>query len=225
MAQTVFIRRCQHLVRLFRVLPSSSAAVLAWPSTAQAICSPATKAQGGLGENVQAARSSWHMSFAGVHIGLLCSLTWQASLSILVYRMHLPLNIPLMHTDLQGMPMAIALALTECLSSKDGSLIAGPTLACLLKSCRNSGTKSSTCTWATFLSSLAAIARSGGRVTSVQMAFLTSGRQLLLTGPKGQAVLSALAGLFVNTTRLPERHLKLRCFGMPKRIIPCHQTK
>jgi len=41
----------------------------------------------------------------------------------------------------------------------------------------------------------------------------------------GGAVLSAQATPFVSITRLPQRHLKLRCIGMPKRIIHCHQTK
>lgn len=44
--------------------------MLAWPSTVQETRSQATKAQGGLGENVQAARSSWQVNFAGVHISL-----------------------------------------------------------------------------------------------------------------------------------------------------------
>ena len=35
------------------------------------------------------------------------------------------------------------------------------------------------------------------------------------------AVLSAQATLFVSITRLPDRHLKLHCFGMPRRAIHC----
>ncbi len=61
-------------------------------------------------------------------------------------------------------------------------------------------------------------------VNNVQRAFLISGRLLLPAGRMGGAVPSAQAGLFVSTTRLPERHLKLRCFGMPRRTIHCHQT-
>lgn len=57
--------RCQHTVRVLRVLSSGSAAMLARPSTAQGTCSQETTAQGGLGENVQVARGSWHMNFAG----------------------------------------------------------------------------------------------------------------------------------------------------------------
>ena len=129
------------------------------------------------------------------------------------------------HADLQGTSMAWAVVLTVCHSSKYFSMVAGLTSACLLTSCRNSGMKSSTCTLATFSSGLPAIARSGGHATSVQMAFHTSGRQLSRTGRLGGAVLSAQAMLFVCTTRLPERHLKLSCFGMPTRIIPGHQTK
>ncbi|KAL0030599.1 hypothetical protein WJX79_008341 [Trebouxia sp. C0005] len=34
---------------------------------------------------------------------------------------------------------------------------------------------------------------------------------------------SLQAWLFVSTTHLPERHLELRCFGMPRRTIPYHQ--
>jgi len=36
---------------------------------------------------------------------------------------------------------------------------------------------------------------------------------------------AAQARRFVSTTRLPERHLKLRCFGMPRRTTHCHQIK
>ncbi|DBA68583.1 TPA: hypothetical protein ACH3X2_013523 [Trebouxia sp. C0005] len=59
--------RCQHTVRLLRVLPSSSAAVMNWRSTAQGTYSQATTAQSGLDKNVQAATSSWHTTFAGSH--------------------------------------------------------------------------------------------------------------------------------------------------------------
>ena len=129
----------------------------------------------------------------------------------------------MVHADLQGMPMTLAVALTVCLSSKASSLIRGPIPACLLKSCRHSGVKSSTCTWAAFSSGLAAVARSGGRVTNVQTAFHTSGRLLFSTGHMGGAVPSAQAELFVSTTRLPQKHLKLRCFGMPRRTT--HVTR
>ncbi|DBA77913.1 TPA: hypothetical protein ACH3X2_008338 [Trebouxia sp. C0005] len=68
-------------------------------------------------------------------------------------------------------------------------------------------------------------ARSGDHVTNVQTAFHTCGRRLYSTGHMEAAVPSAQAGPFVSITRLPERHLKLRWFGIPKRSIPCHQTK
>ncbi|DBA98588.1 TPA: hypothetical protein ACH3X1_014386 [Trebouxia sp. C0004] len=57
--------RCQHTVRLFRVLPSSSAAVLAWTSTTMRTFNQATAAQSALIGNVEAARSSRHLSFVG----------------------------------------------------------------------------------------------------------------------------------------------------------------
>ncbi len=129
----------------------------------------------------------------------------------------LPLNAPRMHADLQGKPMALAVALTVCHSSKASSLMAGPTSACLLTSCRNNGMNSSICTWATFSSGPAASARSGGHVISAQMAFLISGRLLFSTGSMEGAVLSAQAKPFVSTTRLPGRHRKLHCSGMPKK--------
>ncbi len=154
----------------------------------------------------------------------LCVLTWQASLSILICQMRLARTAVRMHADLQGMPMALAAGLKIYHNSKDLSLIKDPTPVCLLTSCSNSGMNSSTCTLATSSSNLAAVARSGGHVTSVQTAFHTSGRLLCTAGPKGQAVLSAQAVPFVSITRLPERHLKLRSCGMPKRTIHCHQT-
>ncbi len=52
-----------------------------------------------------------------------------------------------------------------------------------------------------------------------------SGKPLWTNAVKGQAVRSAQAGLFVNITRLPGMHLKLRCFGMQRRAIRCVQTK
>jgi len=131
---------------------------------------------------------STHVTFSS-----LCFLTWQASLSSLICQMRMPLNAVRMHADLQGMSVAWAVALTLCHSSKDLSLIAGPTPVCLLTSCRNSGMQSSTCTLAAFSSGLPAIARSGGRVTSVQTTFHTSGMLLLRTGRMGGAVLSAQA--------------------------------
>ncbi len=127
-----------------------------------------------------------------------------------------------MHTDLQAMPMESTVILTVCHSNRASSLTRGPILACLLTSCRNSGMTGSTCTLATFSFRLAAIARSDGRVTNVQTAFHTSGRLLSRTGHMGGAVPSAQAMPFVSITRLPERHLKLRCFGMPRRTIHCH---
>ncbi len=144
-----------------------------------------------------------------------CLTPWQASFSILIHQMCMPYAVSI-HTDLQGTHVAWPLALTVCHSAKASSLTRGPILACLLTSCSNSGMTGSTCTLATFSSGLAAIARSGGRATSVQRAFHTSGRLLLCIGLMGPAVLSAQAWLFVSTIRLPERHLKLRCFGMPE---------
>jgi len=160
-----------------------------------------------------------------VTVSSLCFLTWQASLSSLICQMRMPLNAVRMHADLQGMSVAWAVALTLCHSSKDLSLIAGPTPVCLLTSCRNSDMQSSTCTLATFSSGLAAIARSGGHVTNVQTACHTFGRLLFRAGRMEGAVLSAQATPFVSITRLPGRRHRLRCFGMPKRTIPCHHTK
>jgi len=85
--------------------------------------------------------------------------------------------------------------------------------------------KSSTNTLVTFLSGHTAVTRSGGHVISAQRAFCMSGKPLWTNAVKGQAVRSAQAGLFVNITRLPGMHLKLRCFGMQRRAIRCVQTK
>jgi len=130
-----------------------------------------------------------------------------------------------MHADLQVMPVDFKVAVIAGRCSKVSSLKKGQIPACLLMSCRNSGMTGSTFTLATLILRLAAVARFGGRVTNVQTAFHTSGRLLFSTGHMERAVSSAQAWLFVNTTRLPDRHLKLRCFGMPRRIIPCYQTK
>ena len=83
-----------------------------------------------------------------------------------------------MHADLQAMPMELTAAVTVRHSSKASSLIRAPTLVCLLKSCRNNGMKSSTCTLAALSSGLTAVARSGGHVISAQTAFNTVGRLL-----------------------------------------------
>ncbi len=176
-----------------------------------------------LTRHAQEPQKSDRRLYGSTHV-VVCSLsflTLQASISSLICQTSLPLNVP---SDLQSMPMTLAVALTVCLSSKASSLIRGPIPACLLTSYRNNGMTSSTCTLATRSSRLAAVARSGGRVTNVQTAYHTSGRLLLMTGRMEGAVLSAQATPFVSITRLPERHLKLRCFGMPRRTTPCHQT-
>jgi len=123
-----------------------------------------------------------------------------------------------MHVALQKLFRTSATAIPPG-DSRNKSSVKGSTSAYLQTSCRHSGMKSSTSTLVTFSSNHTAAARSGGHVTSVQMAFHMFGEPLCTDGPKGQAVLSAQAELFVSTTRLPERHLKLRCFGMPQRII------
>ena len=130
-----------------------------------------------------------------------------------------------MLADLQGMPVALGVALTTSHCSKVSRSATGPTPACLRTSCRNSGMQSSICNWAPLSSGLPATARSGGHVNNVQTAFYTSGRLPFSKGLMEQAVLSAQAAPFVSITRSPERHLKLHCFGMPRRTIPCRQTK
>ncbi len=130
-----------------------------------------------------------------------------------------------MHADLQVIHMTSMAALTVGHSSKDSSKMGlALTPACLQKSCRNSGMKSSTDTSAMFLSSHTAIARSGGHAISAQRVFHMFGKPTCTTGPEGQAVLSAQARPFVSTTRWPQRHHRLRCYGMSREIY-CHQTK
>ena len=151
-------------------------------------------------------------------------LPWQASLTSLTCEMRVLFNAVGMHAHLQGIYVAWAKALTIRHCSKVSSSTMGPIPACLRTSCRHSGMQSSICTWATLSSGLAANARSGGHVTDVQTVFHTSGRLLFSTEHMEWAVPFAQARLFVSTTRLPERHLKLRFFGTSRRIIPCRQT-
>ena len=131
-----------------------------------------------------------------------------------------------MHDGLQDMHMALMAELTVYHSSKTSNgMDLAQTSACLQKSCRDSGMKSSTDTLVTFSSSHTATARSGGHVISAQRVFHMFGKPMCTTGAKGQAVLSAQARPFVSITRLPNRHLMLRCFGMPKRTIHWIQTR
>jgi len=130
-----------------------------------------------------------------------------------------------MHVDLQRSPLTTATSIPAGNScDKSSPKDVGPTSACLQKSCRDSGMKSSTDTLVTFSSSHTAAARSGGHVISAPRVFHMFGKPMCTTGPKGQAVLSAQAGPFVSTTRLPGRHRKLHCFGMPRRITQYLQT-
>ena len=131
-----------------------------------------------------------------------------------------------MHDGLQDMHMALMAELTVYHSSKTSNgMDLAQTSACLQKSCRDSGMKSSTDTLVTFSSSHTATARSGGHVISAQRAFRMFGKPMCATEPKEQAVLSAQARLFVSTTRLPGRHRNLLCFGMLRRTTHCLQTK
>jgi len=131
-----------------------------------------------------------------------------------------------MHDDLQDMHMALMAELTVYQSSKTSSgMDLAQTSACLQKSCRDSGMKISTDILMKFSSSPTATARSGGHAVSAQRVFHMFGKPMCATEPKEQAVLSAQAGLFVSTTRLPGRHRKLLCFGMLRRTTHCLQTK
>ena len=131
-----------------------------------------------------------------------------------------------MHADLQGIHMTSMAALTENHSSKTSSKMGlAPTPACLQKSCKHSGMKSSINTLVTFSSSHTATARSGGHVISAQRVFHMFGKPMCTTGAKGQAVLSAQARPSVSTIHWLKRHHRLRCYGMPRKTIHCHQTK
>ena len=131
-----------------------------------------------------------------------------------------------MHDDLQDMHMALMAELTVYQSSKTSSgMDLAQTSACLQKSCRDSGMKISTDILMKFSSSPTATARSGGHAVSAQRVFHMFGKPMCATEPKEQAVLSAQARLFVSTIHWPQRHRRLRCSGMPRTIIHCHQTK
>jgi len=70
-------------------------------------------------------------------------LTWQALHSQLFERLLLDADQHLhMHADLQAVPMQLKVTVTVRRSSKAHSLMAGPTSACFLKSCKDSGMKS-----------------------------------------------------------------------------------
>ncbi len=131
-----------------------------------------------------------------------------------------------MHDGLQDMHMALMAELTVYHSSKTSNgMDLAQTSACLQKSCRDSGMKSSTDTLVTFSSSHTATARSGGHVISAQRVFHMFGKPMCTTGAKGQAVLSAQARPSVSTIHWLKRHHRLRCYGMPRKTIHCHQTK
>ncbi len=131
-----------------------------------------------------------------------------------------------MHVDLQRLPLTSATAILAGNSRNKSSLRdVGPTSACLQKSCRDSGMKSSTNTLVTLSSSHIPAARSGGPVISALRVFHISGRLVLATGPKGKAVLSAQAEPSASITHLLEMRQRLHYFGMPRRIIHCLQTK
>jgi len=131
-----------------------------------------------------------------------------------------------MHVDLQRSPLTTATSIPAGNScDKSSPKDVGPTSACLQKSCRDSGMKSSTNTLVTLSSSHIPAARSGGPVISALRVFHISGRLVLATGPKGKAVLSAQAEPSASITHLLEMRQRLHYFGMPRRIIHCLQTK
>ena len=95
----------------------------------------------------------------------------------------------------------------------------GQQSAVLIQLFSSNGTMLPMLTWGPLTSDLTATRRSGGHVISAPMVTCTPGKQLSITGPQAQVVLSALAAKCASTTAWPPRLPRWQPSGTMKQMI------